>query len=421
MKHTIILLFLLDIFTLHAQFSGSYRPELWSEIHVPSCDNGFVQTETAPGSIIITGAEAGCNPGDPSFIAYEITLTSCGTSSFQWHYQTRDCHGPYWDPLGYLLNGIPVQLTEDGSTTSGDNNQSGFVSVPVDVGDVFSFYIFSRDNYCGEAHAAISNFNGPATNGPVLSLPIPDPVYFGYGPLSCTTLMVTASLGTPPYTYEWSLDENTGDAPELSTVCATSPECFTVTCMVTDANCNTNIVWAEIEVIDVHCEGSNKIELCHKNKTLCVPYYAVADHLAHGDQLGACQETADCDTERNIAELPKESTENQVTSFTSNRTSDYVILSRLVQEINSDIQSDRINVFPNPATDQLYLSLARIVAGSYHVSLVNTNGVMLKSLDAEFSQGQPVEIDISNLPVGVYEVWVALKEGTILSKTIIVQ
>ena len=113
---------------------------------MPSCDNGFVQTETAPGSIVITGAEAGCNQGDPSFVAYEITLTSCGTLSFEWKYQTSDCQGPYWDPLGYLLNGIPVQLTLDGSTTGGDNNQSGLVSILVDEGDVFSFYIFAERN-----------------------------------------------------------------------------------------------------------------------------------------------------------------------------------------------------------------------------------------------------------------------------------
>lgn len=420
MKTIINSLLLLCSFSLHAQFAGSYDPALWSEIHVPSCDNGFVQTETAPGSIIVTGAEAGCNQGDPSITGYEITLTSCGTISFHWDYQTSDCQGPYWDPFGYLLNGIPVQLTLDGSTTSGDNDQSGFVSVPVDVGDVFSFYVFSRDNYCGEAHTAISKFNGPNTSVGLLVY-IPDPIYYGYGPLSCTTLMAEAFSGTPPYTYVWSLDENTGDAPNLSTVCATSPECFTVSCEVTDAACNTNYVWVEIEVINAICEGTNKVELCHKNNTICVPYNAVAAHLAHGDQLGVCGETADCDTEMMIADLPKEPKENQVQSPILNRTSDHAILSLLASEIKSDFQSDRMNVFPNPATDKLYLSLTRIPEGSYHVSLVNTNGGMLKSFDVEFCQGKSVEIDISILPAGMYQVWVTLAKGAIISKTIIVQ
>ena len=411
MKTTFYSLFLLCSFSVQAQFDGPYYPFYWSEIHVPSCDNGFIQTETAPTSIIITGADAGCNQGDPSITTYEVSVPSCGTISFQWNYQTRDCQGPYWDPFGYLLNGIPVQLTEDGSTTNGDNDQSGFVSLPVEGGDVFSFYAFSRDNYCGEAHTAISNFNGPNTPGPSLAVYLPDPIYYGYGPLSCTTFMAEAQGGTPPYIFEWSHDENTEDAPNLSTVCAASPECYFVLCQVTDANCNSNYVWTEIEVINVICEGTNKIEVCHKNNTICVPYHAVATHLAHGDQLGDCGEKPDCDNEMIIADLPNESNEIQT------RTSSTAILSLLT----SEKKSDRMSVYPNPATDKLYLSLTRIPPGSYHVSLVNTNGGILKSFDAAFSQGKPVEIDISNIPAGMYQVWVTLANGAIVSKTIFVQ
>jgi len=154
---------------------------------------------------------------------------------------------------------------------------------------------------------------------------------------------------------------------------------------------------------------------------MCVPVHAVPFHLAHGDQLGACGETADCDTEMNIAEVPKEPEENQVQSSVELRASDDPILSLLASEGKSDLQSDRISVFPNPATGQLYVSLARIPSGSYHVSLVNTNGSRLLSIDETFYPGKPVEIDISNLPVGMYQVWVTLEKGTIISKTIFVQ
>lgn len=421
MKAAIILLFLLSSISIRAQFAFAYAPVKWTEIHAPSCDNGFVQTETAPGSIILTGAEAGCDQGDPSITAYEITLEYCGTLSFDWDYQTRDCQGPYWDPFGYLLNGIPVQLTLDGSTTGGDNNQSGIVSIPVDVGDVFSFYIFSRDNYCGEAHAAISKFIGPQS-GFTLVVYVPDPIYYGYDPLSCTTFMAEAFGGMPPYSYEWSHDENTGDAANLSTVCASSPECFTVTCIVTDANCATNKVWTEIEVINVICEGTNKIEICHKNTTKCVPYAAVADHLAHGDQLGACGETADCDTEMIIADPAKEATETQAqTTFMSRTSPDNAFLSLLASETNPKSLSDRMHVFPNPANDKIYLSVNRITAGSHPVSLVNMDGRILHNMNMEFFPGKAVEIDISILPDGIYQVWVTLAKGEIISKTIFVQ
>ncbi len=420
MKTPLLYLLLLSSFSLQAQFGGSYAPALWSPIHIPACDNGFVHTATAPGSITITGAEAGCNQGDPSVIAYEITLTSCGTISFHWDYQTSDCQGPYYDPFGYLLNGIPVQLTLDGSPTGGDNNQSGFVSVSVDVGDVFSFYVFSRDNYCGEAHVAISKFNAPNTSVGLIGY-VPDPIYYGYGPLSCATIVVEAYSGTPPYTYFWSDDNNTGDAPNVSTVCAMSPECFMVNCIVTDASCNSNNVWVEVEVINVKCEGTNKIEVCHKNNTICVPFYAVAVHLAHGDQLGACGETADCDAAMVTADLPKNAEENQVQLPIRNRVSDDALLSVLASGSEPNLQSDRMDVFPNPATDKLYLSFNRTPVGLYNVSLVNMNGSVLKSLEVEYSQGKPVEIDIATLPVGMYQVWVTIAKGQIISKTIFVQ
>lgn len=419
MKPFLFPLFLLTSFSLLAQFSGGYSPDLWSEIHIPSCDNGFVETETAPGSIVITGAEAGCHQGDPSVTAYEITM-GCGTLSFAWHYQTSDCQGPYYDPFGYILNGIPVQLTMDGSAESGENNQSGVVTIPVELNDVFSFYVFSRDNYCGEAHVAISKFNAPARFVGIGHL-VPDTIYYGYSPLSCTITVARVGGGVEPYTYVWSHDENTEDSPDRATICATSPECFMISVEVTDAGCSTLQKWIEIQVINVICEGTNKIELCHKNTTMCVPYHAVAAHLAHGDQLGACGEKADCDFEMNLPDLSKEATEYQVPLPIMNRTSENVILSLLAGEIKPYQQSDRIHVFPNPATDKLYLSLTRIPDGSYTVSLVNTNGGIVKSLNAAFCQGQPVEIDISNLPAGIYQVGVALEDGSTISKSIFIQ
>ena len=34
--------------------------------------------------------------------------------------------------------------------------------------------------------------------------------------------------------------------------------------------------------------SGNKVEVCHKGKTLCVPSSAVAAHVRHGDRLGNC-------------------------------------------------------------------------------------------------------------------------------------
>ena len=121
-------------------------------------------------------------------------------------------------------------------------------------------------------------------------------VYDGYDPLACTDITATSTYGTPPYTYSWS----NGDSGATINVCPTETTTYEVT--VTDAAGNTDTAETTVVATDVSCgKKGDKVEICHitgngSSHTICVSPKAVAAHLAHGDSLGACEDTYTCDT-----------------------------------------------------------------------------------------------------------------------------
>jgi len=72
------------------------------------------------------------------------------------------------------------------------------------------------------------------------------------------------------------------------TVCPEETTTYTVT--VTDANGCASEAQVTVEVIDVRCGNgrNNKVQLCHRGRTICVSANSVAAHLRHGDTLGSC-------------------------------------------------------------------------------------------------------------------------------------
>jgi hypothetical protein len=139
--------------SMYAQFSGYYAPSNWTAANDPACGNGYTDASGAPAAVTVVGSEGAC----AGVSSYTIAVQLCGTLSFDWNFTTTDCQGPYWDPFGYSINGVATQLTDNG----GANNQSGTVSIAVTGGDVFSFYVYSRDAFCGVAWSTVSNFSAP--------------------------------------------------------------------------------------------------------------------------------------------------------------------------------------------------------------------------------------------------------------------
>jgi hypothetical protein len=130
-----------------AGFSGSYAPSNWTFTN--SNADGFVDTSNAPESITLTGGDN--RSGRFGQTAYTTAAVN-SLVSFNWNYSTVD--GPFWDPFGFLLNGIFTQLTNP----NGSNSQSGTYSTLVKAGDIFGFAVNTRDNIVGPASVTISNF-----------------------------------------------------------------------------------------------------------------------------------------------------------------------------------------------------------------------------------------------------------------------
>src|SRR5690606_13386918 len=58
------------------------------------------------------------------------------------------------DPFGYSINGVEFQLTNDG----GADIQNGTITIPVEAGDEFCFYINATDNVLGAAVTLAMDF-----------------------------------------------------------------------------------------------------------------------------------------------------------------------------------------------------------------------------------------------------------------------
>jgi Putative metal-binding motif/Secretion system C-terminal sorting domain/Galactose oxidase, central domain len=130
------------------------------------------------------------------------------------------------------------------------------------------------------------------------------PLYFGYLPEQCVSITANVVGGTPPYSYQWTLDRLllsnviTADGDESMsgvnsqtvTICLLDTATLCVT--VTDANGCTFTDCVTIFAADVRCFAGNsnnvKVNICHNGNMICVDENAVAAHLAHGDYVGPC-------------------------------------------------------------------------------------------------------------------------------------
>lgn len=159
-------------------FQDIYAPGNWTQ----SPGTGSINTLGAPASISLTSGND--LSGDPSDTDFTIVMTHAGTISFDWNYLTTDLDGPFYDPFGYLVNGIFTQLTV-GTEVGGPSAQSGQgVLVNLSIGDTFGFRQRTDSNLFGSATTTISNFSGPGPSSSSQAVPVPAtalilPVGFG--------------------------------------------------------------------------------------------------------------------------------------------------------------------------------------------------------------------------------------------------
>ena len=144
-------------------FAGPYAPANWTQ---SIGGDGSIDTNGAPGSIILNGSDIDSGPQNVDFT---ITAPAAGIISFDFSYVTNEYVAGF-DPFGYLINGSFTELTE-GSL----GNQSGSFDFWVLQGDVFGFRQGSAGTSNGRGSTTISNFNGPKP-APPSSVPGPLPL-----------------------------------------------------------------------------------------------------------------------------------------------------------------------------------------------------------------------------------------------------
>lgn len=197
-------------------------------------------------------------------------------------------------------------------------------------------------------------------------------VYYGYVPLSCTTLTAYASGGIPGYSFTWS-NGMTGASIQ---VCPIAGQSYTVT--VTDGSNNMATDAVAVEVIDVRCGNNNKVLLCHNgSNTLCISPNAVPDHLAHGDYLGTCGNEP-CASGNNSIMVSKPPVAHTTASET------------------------RISCYPNPTDQEINVLITGHKQETGIVEIADATGNIIRRIRKEVSPGEPFRVDLAGLPAGAY-------------------
>ncbi len=181
-------------------------------------------------------------------------------------------------------------------------------------------------------------------------------VFFGYESQACTTISVTDVVGgIAPYTYEWSTSDTT------KTLEVRPNETTTYTVTVTDANGCSKEASVTVTVIDVTCgRADNKVQLCHRGRTICVNKRAVPFLLARGAYLGTCN----------------------------------------ANDIRPRV---RFKVSPNPFVDNTNVVFNSNVETTVKLKLFDARGQLVKSSEHLISKGKSkIPLDISDLRCGFY-------------------
>jgi len=134
--------------TIVTDFTGDYDVSNWTQ----ALNGGVIDLSGAPSSILEISNNSG---GGFSSTDFTIAAIENATITFDWLYNTNDVDGSSFDPFGFLLNGIFMQLTIGGLFTT----QSGTESFDVLAGDIFGFSQIATDSVLGSGSTVISGFS----------------------------------------------------------------------------------------------------------------------------------------------------------------------------------------------------------------------------------------------------------------------
>jgi len=147
--------------------------------------DGFVDV-TATGFNLF-GSDSAFSTG--CFCSLNTTYTakagSAETLTFAWTYTTHDVGGSADDPAGYLINGTFTQLSTDNLLFTPDAiNSSGTVTLTLNAGDTYGFYVNTFDNNGGRGEIDITTATASPVPGPIAGAGLPGLLAAGGGLLA---------------------------------------------------------------------------------------------------------------------------------------------------------------------------------------------------------------------------------------------
>ena len=124
--------------------TGAAYGDTWTLANSNGGDGYVVWTATG---FQLWGAD---NAVGPNYTTYTFTAGGAESLSIPWAYSTLDCCGSYWDPAGYVLNGVYTQLSTN-CNVQFTCDTSGTLNIALNAGDNFGFYVYSLDSIQGRA------------------------------------------------------------------------------------------------------------------------------------------------------------------------------------------------------------------------------------------------------------------------------
>ncbi len=260
-------------------------------------------------------------------------------------------------PSTVCFTSAPLALT-GGSPASGTYQGAGvqegyFYPALAGTGTHTLSYTYTDSSGCGVSTSAVIRVAEAllADAGPETL------VYYGYEPLSCTTLSARATGGLGPYTYKWSTGATTQDLPVCPTVTTTYG------LVVTDSLGCTASSKVTVIVEDVRGDTTtignkpNVVVLCLNGRVRKVIERNVAKELERGAVLGACTSAS--------AVGP---------ALTAHASS---ALARLAA---GPVLAPAIQVYPNPVSLHGVLQVSAETAGKLKIELRSLTGSGRKTL-----------------------------------------
>lgn len=190
-------------------------------------------------------------------------------------------------------------------------------------------------------------------------------VYIGYTS-DCTTLgAASITGGTGSYSYKWSTGETTG------TIEVCPDETTTYTLEVTDENGCTAEGTVTVTAEDVTCGNrgirgnrSNRIEVCYKGKSFCLPAAAVPAFLRRGGKIGSCEGAADVLIEE-VSAYPNPTRSNTTIKLTASKNAKGVL--RVFNLRGNPLLSENVQI--TDGTTYVPLNLRNFRPGIYLVKI----------------------------------------------------